>query len=148
TEPYLIRPHRPFWRDVVSHHIRYPALAAGVVWPVTTKHLRVAAVIAIAVLLQFSAGGLATAASPGKSAEIGTKFPDRFPVIQNLYLGKPVIGFGSDVGRVEHVPVIFLHGNNDTPFPTACNPLGRMQAFAQFLVDHGYRPSELWGLGY
>jgi pimeloyl-ACP methyl ester carboxylesterase len=112
----------------------------------TTNHFRVAAIIAV--LLQVSAGGLASAASPGKSVEIGTKFPDRFPVIQNFYLGKPVIGFGSDVGRVDHVPVIFLHGNNDTPFATACNPLGRMQAFAQFFLDHGYRPSELWGLGY
>jgi pimeloyl-ACP methyl ester carboxylesterase len=112
----------------------------------TTKHFRVAAIIAV--LLQVSAGGLASAASPGKSVEIGAKFPDRFPVIQNFYLGKPVIGFGSDVGRVDHVPVIFLHGNNDTPFATACNPFGRMQAFAQFFLDHGYRPSELWGLGY
>ena len=112
----------------------------------TTRHFRVAAIIAV--LLQVSAGGLASAASPGKSVEIGTKFPDRFPVIQNFYLGKPVIGFGSDVGRVDHVPVIFLHGNNDTPFATACNPFGRMQAFAQFFLDHGYRPSELWGLGY
>ena len=111
----------------------------------TTKHLRVAAIIAV--LLQVSAGGLASAASPGKGV-VGTTFPDQFPVIQNFYLGKPVIGFGSDVGRVEHVPVIFLHGNNDTPFATACNPFGRIQAFAQFFLDHGYRPSELWGLGY
>jgi len=36
----------------------------------------------------------------------------------------PVIGFGGSQGRVERVPVIFLHGNNDTPFPTACNPFG------------------------
>src|SRR6202011_3601525 len=112
----------------------------------TTKHLRIAAIIAV--LLQFGAGGLASGASPGKHVEIGTKFPDHFPVIGNFYLGKPVIGFGSDIGRVEHVPVIFLHGNNDTPFATACNPFGRIQAFAQFFLDHGYHPSELWGLGY
>jgi len=102
----------------------------------------------IAALLQFCASGLASAASPGPSVAIGTTLPDHFPVIRNFYLGKPVIGFGSDSGRVERVPVIFLHGNNDTPFPTLCNPLGRMQAFAQFFLDHGYRPSELWGLGY
>ena len=112
----------------------------------TTKHLRIAAIIAV--LLQFGAPGLASAASPGKGVEIGAKFPDRFPVIGNFYLGKPVIGFGSDIGRVEHVPVIFLHGNNDSPFATACNPFGRIQAFAQFFLDHGYRLSELWGLGY
>ena len=112
----------------------------------TTKHLRMAAILAV--LLQASAGGLANSAPPSKSTEIGTKFPEHFPVIQNFYLGKPVIGFGSDSGRVERVPVIFLHGNNDTPFATACNPFGRIQAFAQFFADHGYQPSELWGLGY
>jgi len=36
----------------------------------TTKHLRIAAIIAV--LLQFGAGGLASAAPPGKSVEIGT----------------------------------------------------------------------------
>jgi len=112
----------------------------------TTKHVCVAAIIAV--LLQFGAGGLASAASPGKRAEIGTAFPDHFPVIMNFYLGKRVIGFGSNIGRVEHVPVIFLHGNNDSPYPTACNPFGRIQAFAQFFLDHGYHPRELWGLGY
>jgi len=44
--------------------------------------------------------------------------------------------------------VIFLHGNNDTPFPTACNPLGRIHSMAQFFLDHGYAAAELWGLGY
>ena len=111
-----------------------------------TRHVRIAAVITA--LLLFGAGGSANAGSPGTNVAIGTTFPDHFPVIRNFYLGKPVIGFGSDVGRIEHVPVIFLHGNNDTPFATACNPLGRMQAFAQFFLDHDYRPSELWGLGY
>jgi len=111
-----------------------------------TRHFRIAAFIAV--LLQFGAGASASAASPGTSVEIGTTFPDHFPVIRNFYLGKPVIGFGSDIGRVEHVPVIFLHGNNDTPFATACNRLGRIQALAQFFLDHGYHPSELWGLGY
>jgi pimeloyl-ACP methyl ester carboxylesterase len=112
----------------------------------TIKHLRIAAVIAA--LLQFGAGGLASAASPGKNPQIGTTLPDDFPVIENFYLGKPIIGFGSAVGRVDHIPVIFIHGNNDSPFPTVCNPFGRIQAFAQFFLDHGYRPRELWGLGY
>lgn len=112
----------------------------------TTKHLCIAAIVGA--LLQFGGAGLASAASPGKAVQIGTTFPDNFPVIENFYLGKPVIGFGSDIGRVEHVPVIFIHGNNDSPFPTTCNPFGRIQAFAQFFLDHGYHPSELWGLGY
>ena len=110
----------------------------------TTRHLRIAAIIAV--LLPFSATGLAL---PSRADEIGKKFPDRFPVPQNFYLNKPAIGFGSDIGAVEHVPVIFLHGNNDTPYPTDCSVgRGRIQAFAQFFLDHGYHPSELWGLGY
>ncbi len=112
----------------------------------TTRHLCFAA-IATAVL-QLGAAGAASAAPPDKSPQIGTTFPAHFPVIENFYLGKPAIGFGSDVGRIEHVPIIFLHGNNDSPFPTSCNPFGRIQAFAQFFLDHGYHPSELWGLGY
>ena len=42
--------------------------------------------------------------------------------------------------------MIFLHGNNDTPFPTACNPLyGKLHAFAESFLARGYAPSELWG---
>jgi pimeloyl-ACP methyl ester carboxylesterase len=78
---------------------------------------------------------------------VGNSLPPDFPVIRNPYLGVPVLGFGAR-GHVEHVPVIFLHGNNDTPFVTACNPLGYIHNAAQFLLAHGYRASELWGLGY
>jgi pimeloyl-ACP methyl ester carboxylesterase len=78
---------------------------------------------------------------------VGNTLPADFPVIEDTSLGKPIIGFGA-AGQVVHTPVIFLHGNNDTPFPTACNPLGRMQALAQNLADRGYSTSELWGLGY
>lgn len=112
----------------------------------TTRHLCFTAIAAT--LLQFGIAGLANAAPQNKSPQIGTTFPNNFPVIENFYLGKPVIGFGSDMGRIEHVPVIFIHGNNDSPYPTTCNPFGRIQAFAQFFLDHGYHPSELWGLGY
>jgi pimeloyl-ACP methyl ester carboxylesterase len=49
---------------------------------------------------------------------------------------------------VTRTPVVFVHGNNDTPFPTACNPYGRVQVFAQFLADRGYALSELWAVGY
>jgi len=78
---------------------------------------------------------------------VGTALPPDFPVIIDASLGVPVIGFGA-AGRIQRTPVIFLHGNNDTPFPTACNPFGNIHNFAQFLADHGYSPSELWGLGY
>lgn len=78
---------------------------------------------------------------------VGTTFPDGFPVIEDASLAKPVIGFGA-AGPVTRTPVIFLHGNNDTPFPTACSPYGNARAFAQYLADNGYATSELWGLGY
>ncbi len=93
-------------------------------------------------LLAAAAFGAAHAAGT-----VGNTLPADFPVIEDTSLGKPVIGFGA-AGPVVHTPVIFLHGNNDTPFPTACNPLGRMQALAQNLADRGYSTSELWGLGY
>jgi len=78
---------------------------------------------------------------------VGTTLPAGFPAIEDASLGKPLIGFGA-AGPVHRTPVIFIHGNNDTPFPTACNPFGSMQAFAQFFADSGYSTSELWGIGY
>jgi pimeloyl-ACP methyl ester carboxylesterase len=92
---------------------------------------------------------VAVAPAGAKSKELGATFPSGFPTILDASLGTPVIGFGSDEGPVAHTPVVFLHGNNDTPFPTACNPLfGKAHDFAEYFLAHGYRPSELWGLGY
>ena len=96
-------------------------------------------------LLTCLLGVLPIAAEAGP--QVGTTLPADFPVIIDASLGTPVIGFGA-AGRVERTPVIFLHGNNDTPFATACNPLGYIHAMAQFFADHGYALSELWGLGY
>lgn len=87
------------------------------------------------------------ALSAHAAGTVGNSFPADFPAIEDTSLGKPVIGFGA-AGPVSRVPVIFLHGNNDTPYPTACNPFGRVQAFAQYLADRGYATSELWALGY
>jgi pimeloyl-ACP methyl ester carboxylesterase len=78
---------------------------------------------------------------------VGNTLPAGFPVIEDTSLGRPIIGFGA-AGTVTRTPVIFIHGNNDTPFPTACNPYGRVQALAQYLADNGYATSELWGIGY
>ena len=89
-----------------------------------------------------------TAATAAHAAgTVGETLPPGFPVIEDASLGKPLIGFGA-AGLVVRTPVIFVHGNNDTPFPTACNRYGRMQAMAQYLADSGYATSELWGLGY
>ena len=89
----------------------------------------------------------ATATSVAAAGTVGTTFPAGFPAVRDVALGTPVIGFGA-AGPVRRTPVIFLHGNNDTPFATACNPYGQIQAIAQYLADHGYATSELWGLGY
>ena len=97
------------------------------------------------VLLTCLLSGLPMAADAGP--QVGTTFPVDFPVIVDASLGAPVIGFGA-AGRVQRTPVIFLHGNNDTPFATACNPFGYIHNMAQFFADNGYALSELWGLGY
>lgn len=78
---------------------------------------------------------------------VGNTLPPGFPSIEDTSLARPLIGFGA-AGAVTRTPVIFIHGNNDTPFPTACNPYGRVQALAQYFADNGYSPSELWGIGY
>jgi len=78
---------------------------------------------------------------------VGTTLPADFPVISDASLGTPLLGFGQK-GTVTHTPVVFVHGNNDTPFATACNPYGNVHDFAQFLADHGYDLSELWAVGY
>jgi len=92
--------------------------------------------------------GAVRAAGPNPNGLLGTTFPADFPVVEDASLGVPVIGFGSSEGRVERVPVIFLHGNNDTPYATPCNPFGYIHNLAQFFLDAGYSPRELWGLGY
>lgn len=90
-----------------------------------------------------------TAGAPVHAAgTVGNTLPADFPAIEDASLARPVIGFGA-AGPVSRVPVIFLHGNNDTPFPTACNAFyGHIQKLAQYLADNGYSTSELWGLGY
>ncbi len=82
------------------------------------------------------------------NAATGTSFPSGFKVPVDASLGAPVIGFGG-AGPVHRTPVILLHGNNDTPFPTACNSLfGKISALGSYLLDVGYAPSEVWALGY
>lgn len=95
-------------------------------------------------------GGVLMAPPPsaGAAGTVGTSFPTGFRVPVDSSLGVPVIGFGA-AGRVHRTPVIFLHGNNDTPYPTTCNgSYGAPQAMAQSFADAGWAPSELWGLGY
>ena len=81
-------------------------------------------------VLALFAAAFSVAASA--SATVGTSFPAGFPVITDASVGTPVLGFGA-AGPVHRTPVIFLHGNNDTPFPTACNPFyGNVHDFARF----------------
>jgi pimeloyl-ACP methyl ester carboxylesterase len=94
------------------------------------------------------AAALAAAGQAGAGPAVGTSFPAGFATPVDASLGVPVLGFGA-AGALSRTPVILLHGNNDTPYATACNPYGNMHDLAQFLVDHaGYRPSEVWALGY
>src|SRR4051812_34358382 len=90
---------------------------------------------------------LTAAASAQAAGVVGNTLPPGFPAIEDTSLARPLIGFGA-AGPVARTPVIFIHGNNDTPFPTACNPFGRVQAMAQYFADNGYVTSELWGVGY
>ena len=91
---------------------------------------------------------LVVAVAPADAAEVGTSFPDDFPQIIDHSLKKPVIGFGGSEGAVSRVPVIFLHGNNDSPYETQCNSFGDIHNMAQHFADNGYGSRELWGLGY
>jgi pimeloyl-ACP methyl ester carboxylesterase len=78
---------------------------------------------------------------------VGTTFPAGFAVPTDASLGSPVLGFGA-AGPVGRTPVILLHGNNDTPYPTACNPYGDVARLGSYLLTRGYAPSEVWALGY
>jgi pimeloyl-ACP methyl ester carboxylesterase len=69
-------------------------------------------------------------------------------VIADASLGTPLIGFGAD-GSAYRTPVVFVHGNDATPYPTGCAKAPtNMQAMAQYFADHGYATSELWAVGY
>jgi pimeloyl-ACP methyl ester carboxylesterase len=119
--------------------------------------------VAVALLLAWNASAFSDPGSrphephPQPSpAILGTTLPSDFPIIINPYLGVPILGFGASESRgrpfegrsFDRVPVIFMHGNNDTPFPTSCNPFGYIHNLAQFFLNNGYAPSQLWGLGY
>jgi pimeloyl-ACP methyl ester carboxylesterase len=97
--------------------------------------------------LTAAAASLVMAGAAHAGDVVGTTLPADFPVIRDASLGTPLLGFGAP-GHVKRTPVIFVHGNNDTPFATACNPYGRIHEVAQYLADQGYATSELWGIGY
>ncbi len=100
-------------------------------------------------LLRLGAATLGLMAAAAQAAgTVGNSFPADFKAFEDASLGKPIIGFGA-AGAVVRTPVIFLHGNNDVPYATACSPTnGKIQGLAQHLADNGWNPSELWGLGY
>ena len=91
--------------------------------------------------------GAVLASATSARAAVGTSFPAGFAVPVDASLGTPVLGFGA-AGAVERTPVILLHGNNDTPYPTACNPYGDVSDLGSYLLTRGYAPSEVWALGY
>jgi pimeloyl-ACP methyl ester carboxylesterase len=116
--------------------------------PRLARNARQRAAARVALILGIALGIATLVTNAGAAGIVGTSLPPDFPLINDASLGVPVIGFGAQ-GAVVRTPIIFLHGNNDTPFPTDCNAaLGHIHDFAQFFADHGYSPSELWGLGY
>ena len=70
---------------------------------------RLGGVVTAILLLLCSAIPVAAKPHTPPPPQVGTTFPPGFPVIENFYLGVPVIGFGAQ-GKVNRVPVIFLHG--------------------------------------
>lgn len=105
---------------------------------------RLLAGAAVAVL-----SAVALAVPSGAEGTITESFPEDFPEIIDASLDKPVIGFGGSEGPVTRTPVILLHGNNDSPYPTTCNGgFGHIKKLGQFLLDNGYTPREVWALGY
>lgn len=105
-------------------------------------------VLRLTVVVLLGAAVLGPVSAGAAGGAVGTTFPPGFRVPIDTSLHTPVIGFGA-AGRVRRPPVVFLHGNNDTPYPTTCNgSYGAMQAMAQSFSDAGWSPSELWGLGY
>jgi pimeloyl-ACP methyl ester carboxylesterase len=104
--------------------------------------------VSAALVLAATAAPLPTATAQSRP-QIGTTFPEGFAVPVDASLDAPVLGFGSADGEVVRTPVIFLHGNNDTPYPTRCNEdFGKIRDFAQSFLDAGWSPKELWALGY
>jgi pimeloyl-ACP methyl ester carboxylesterase len=101
----------------------------------------------LALVVTLALASLAAAGAASAAGTVGTSFPAGFATPVDASLDVPVLGFGA-AGAVTRTPVILLHGNNDTPYPTACNPYGNVHDLAQHFVDHGYRPSEVWALGY
>ena len=83
------------------------------------------------------------------SAAVGHDLPGRLSRDHGRLARRRRCSASAPPGRSTRTPVILLHGNNDTPYPTACNPFyGDVQALADALLARGYAPSELWGLGY
>jgi pimeloyl-ACP methyl ester carboxylesterase len=101
----------------------------------------------LALVAMLALVSLVAARAAAASGTVGTSFPAGFATPVDASLGVPVLGFGA-AGAVTRTPVILLHGNNDTPYASACNPYGNVHDLAQYLVDHGYAPSEVWALGY
>lgn len=105
--------------------------------------------VSLAVAAAIPAAFISAPEAVGLAAQtVGTTFPKDFPVLVDASLRKPVLGFGAK-GTVTRTPVVLLHGNNDTPYPTDCNGgYGKLRDFAQYLVGRGYSTAEVWALGY
>jgi pimeloyl-ACP methyl ester carboxylesterase len=135
-------PHRTSQLSLLRPHLaRLACLPSS--WLTVARRLGLGGTSTIVVVI----AALVLASSAAASGTVGTALPPGFPIIRDASLHTPLLGFGA-AGRVKRTPVVFVHGNDDTPYPTPCNPFGRMHSMAQYFADHGYSPSELWGVGY
>ena len=89
--------------------------------------------------LLLAASACLAAASPHADAAVGNTLPAHSRQPLDASLGTALLGFGA-AGPVTRTPVVFVHGNNDTPFPTVVQPhSAACSAFAQFLAGAAAR---------
>ena len=102
--------------------------------------------IAAALGLTLAAAGSALAQTIPPT--VGNTFPAGFQVPVDASSGDALIGFGG-AGPIKRTPVVFIHGNDATPYPTGCGKVAaNMQPMAQYFANNGYKLGELWALGY
>jgi hypothetical protein len=78
---------------------------------------------------------------------VGTALPPDFPVIIDVSLGVPVIGFGAADPSSGHRSFSSMATMTLRSRPRATRSAASTTS-RSFFADHGYSPSELWGLGY
>ena len=87
-----------------------------------TEENRMKSLTRAAARLLLAASACLAVASAHADGGVGSTLPADFPAPLDASLGEPLLGFGA-AGTVTRTPVVFVHGNNDTPFPTDVQPV-------------------------